>query len=84
MNRIIEVSDSSKVYHKLLNEYSTHLLIVELDGVYEGYFVDCYKVESTQGQMWYEAYGGLTTRSTFYTKEDMMSFYQEWVDELNS
>lgn len=87
MNRIIQVTDSSRVYHKLLNEYSTHLLTVKLDGVYEGYRVECYKFESTKGMTWYEASSAgvdFSTPNTYKTKEEMMSFYQEWVDELNS
>jgi len=84
MNRIIQVTGCKS---KSLNGYRTHLLTVFLDGVYEGYRVVCHKFESPTGGAWYEASSvglGFSTPNTYKTKEEMMSFYQEWVDELNS
>ena len=88
MNKIIEIENSSRFYHELTQEHMTHIMNVKLDGVFEGYELDCYKVESEINHelTWYEcsSYGScLSSPSVYKTKEEMMEFINEWVDELN-
>tara|TARA_R110001632_G_scaffold149565_1_gene266998 strand:+ start:813 stop:1085 length:273 start_codon:yes stop_codon:yes gene_type:complete len=89
MNKIIEIENSSRCYHELTQEYTTHIMNVKLDGVFEGYELDCYKVESEINHelTWYEcsSYGGRQSFTNSYdTKEEMMDYITEWVNELNS
>ena len=90
MNKIIEIENSSRCYHELTQEYTTHIVNVKLDGVFEGYELDCYKVESEINLelTWYGCYsycqGSLSSPNVFKTKEEMMDYITEWVNELNS
>ena len=88
MNKITEIKGSSRCYHELTQEYTTHIMNVKLDGVFEGYELDCYKVEcaNTEGLVWYECSwngGGLASPNVYKTKEEMMDFINGWVNELN-
>lgn len=89
MNKITEIKNSSRNYHESVQSFRTEIMTVQLDGVYEGFGLDCIKVESanTEGLVWYECSsygGGLSSPSVYKTKEEMMDFINEWVDELNS
>ena len=88
MNKITEIKNSSRNYHGSVQEFHTEIMTVQLDGVYEGYGLDSTKVEcaNTEGLVWYECSwngGGLASPNVYKTKEEMMDFINEWVDELN-
>ena len=89
MNTIVDVKNSSRCYHKSTQEFTTHIMNVKLDGVYDGYELNCYKVESanTKDLIWYECSsneGAVSSPSVYKTKGEMMHYINEWVDELNS
>ena len=93
MNKITEIKGSSRHYYESVQEFVTEIMTVQLDGVCEGYELDCIKVESgnTEGIIWYECSpnflscsAGLSSTNVYETKEEMMDFINGWVDELNS